>query len=137
MVHDLWALDRISEARDVARRVPGDVDYKFFMACSNHLLGSGSANVDKEARDVAAILATIPDPETRYVIGSEFVFCGQSSLAFPILKKAIEDHYCAYDALEKDPLLKLIQGTPELAELRTEAKQCRDNFLAQRDQIAH
>ena len=54
-----------------------------------------------------------------------------------MLKSAIEGKYCAYTALQKDPLLASLRSTPEYTQLLSAAKQCQDNFLAQRAQLPH
>ena len=60
-------------------------------------------------------------------------YCGQKDAALRLLKSAIEQNYCAYTALQNDPLLVKFRGTPEFSELLSTAKQCQNRFLAQRD----
>jgi hypothetical protein len=54
-----------------------------------------------------------------------------------VIKGAIAGHYCAYNDLQANAMLSNLRGTPEFAELLSAAKQCRDNFLAERSQAAH
>jgi hypothetical protein len=54
-----------------------------------------------------------------------------------LLKTAIDGRYCAYQGMQKDPMLASLRGTPEFTQLLTAAKQCQDSFLAERAQISH
>jgi len=51
-----------------------------------------------------------------------------------LLRSAIAQNYCAYSALQTDPLLVKLRGTPEFNELLAAAKACQNRFLAQRNQ---
>jgi hypothetical protein len=64
-------------------------------------------------------------------------FCGEKDVALRLLKSAIEGKYCAYAALQRDPLLTSLRGTPEFTQLLSAAKQCQDDFLAERTQGPH
>jgi len=72
------------------------------------------------------------DPELLYYQGSIMAFCGNKDLAVRLLRSAIEHNYCALSALDFDPLLVKLRGTPEFAELRVAANQCQQKFLAGR-----
>jgi eukaryotic-like serine/threonine-protein kinase len=73
------------------------------------------------------------DAEPRYLFGAMLSFCGQKEGALRLLRSAIRQNYCAYTALQSDPLLVNLRGTPEFRELLSEAKECQNNFLAERD----
>jgi serine/threonine protein kinase len=77
------------------------------------------------------------DAEPRYVFGAALSYCGQKDAAVRLLRSAIEHNYCAYTALQTDPLLVKLRGTPEFSELLSAAKACQNRFLAQRDQSPH
>jgi hypothetical protein len=49
-----------------------------------------------------------------------------------LLKKAVEQNYCAYTALQTDPLLVKLRGIPEFIELLSAAKECQSKFLGER-----
>lgn len=84
----------------------------------------------------AAALAGV-DAEPRYFVGALLSYCGQKDAAVRLLRSAIEQNYCAHIALQTDPLLVKLRGTPEFSELLSAAKQCQSRFLAQRDEILH
>src|SRR5262249_9585388 len=95
---------------------------------------------DPKATDEVRAKATVnkylsePDPEPRYVIAIDTLFCGHPDAALQLLRGAVEGHYCAYGGLQTDPLWAKLRGTPQFAEIVTAAKKCRDDFMAQRGQ---
>jgi hypothetical protein len=64
------------------------------------------------------------DPEAWYHLGSLMAYCGQKDAAVRLLRGAIQQNFCAYEALQTDPLLLKLRGTPELSELVSVAKRC-------------
>jgi len=77
----------------------------------------------------AAALAAI-DGEPRYQIGSLLAYCGKKDVGLRLLKSAIKQNYCAYGALQTDPLLVDMRGTSGFSELLSDARQCQDRILA-------
>ncbi len=77
------------------------------------------------------------DPEPRYSFGTVLSYCGQKDAAVRMLKSAIQQNYCAYTALQTDPLLVKLRGTPEFSQLLSAARDCQNKFLAQRNQSPH
>ncbi len=57
--------------------------------------------------------------------------CGRKDLALHLIKSAIDGRYCAYTALQKDPLMASLRGTQEFNQLLTAARECRSNFIAE------
>jgi hypothetical protein len=55
-------------------------------------------------------------------------------VALRLLKSAIEQNYCAYTALQTDPLLVKLRGTLSSADCCRQRNSARNRFLAQRDQ---
>jgi hypothetical protein len=51
-----------------------------------------------------------------------------------LLKSAVQQNYCAYTALQTDPLLVKLRGSPEFDDLLAAAKGCQNRFQAQRNQ---
>ncbi len=84
----------------------------------------------------AAVMAH-PDPEVRYADGTLLAYCGEKESALRVLKSAVEQNYCAYSALQLSPMLANLRATPEFISLLSAAKQCRDNFLAERTRGPH
>jgi TolB-like protein/predicted Ser/Thr protein kinase len=96
-----------------------------------------SAQCEKAAQTIEATALAGTDIEPLYSVGALLSYCGQKDAALRLLKKAIAQNYCAYTALQTDPLLVKLRGTPEFSELLSSAKQCQNRFLAERDQTAH
>jgi serine/threonine protein kinase/Tfp pilus assembly protein PilF len=92
-----------------------------------------ASRLDRTAQKIERAALAGVDAEPRYVFGTLLSYCGQKDAALRLLKSAIEHNYCAYTALQTDPLLVKLRGTPEFNGLLSAAKQCQNRFLAQRD----
>jgi TolB-like protein len=132
MRHDIRE-GKLNEAKDIAQKSNDNPDFQMMSAC---LENQPSTIVLPLVRDYSTQVLTDPDPEPRYLIAADFLFCGQKDLAMQMLKSSIAGHYCAYSGLQNDPMWAKLRGTPEFAELVSSAKQCRDNFLSERSQAA-
>ena len=98
---------------------------------------SQHSSLDRLAHDAETAMLATTDAEPRYLVGTLLAYCGQKDAALRLLKSAIEQNYCAYTALQTDPLLVKLRGTPEFSGLLSTAKQCQNRFLAQRNQSSH
>jgi hypothetical protein len=58
--------------------------------------------------------------------------CGDRESALQILRKGIEQNFCSYPAMERDPRFDPIRRTPEFAEIRKMGMACQERFLAHR-----
>jgi tetratricopeptide (TPR) repeat protein len=74
------------------------------------------------------------DPEPRYSQAISFNACLGNEFTGRLVKSAIAGGFCAYDYLQLDPLLTGFRQTSEYPPVLTQSKQCRDRFLAERDQ---
>lgn len=92
------------------------------------------AEVERIAKEVAPQVLANPDAENRYTAGPGFAYSGQKEIALQLLKSGVEGNYCGYTAMQNDPMLASLRGTPEFSEILAEAKKCRDDFLAKRSQ---
>ncbi len=73
------------------------------------------------------------DSEPKYQVASRLAFCGERALALELLRKAVEENYCGYPAMDREPLFDSIRKTPEFAEIRKLGIACQKRFLAHRD----
>jgi serine/threonine protein kinase/tetratricopeptide (TPR) repeat protein len=131
---------KLDEARAALKELPADDERtKFLEPCLARPSTSQPAfpESDHSFREFEALLEANPDAENRYLFATDMAYCGEKESAVRTLKSAIAGNYCAYEALQKDPLLAPIRGMPEYTQLLSEAKQCRDTFLAERNQAAH
>jgi serine/threonine protein kinase/TolB-like protein len=69
------------------------------------------------------------DCEANYFAAGHLAYCGRTRAALDMLKRAVDGNYCAYPAIEKDPLLASLRGEPEFAEIRNAARSCQEKFL--------
>ena len=125
---------QVAEARESAQKVfANDPVRGILIAC----LGQSSpAQLDKEVRASTPDYFADPDAENRYWDAALMTTCGKQDVAVRLLKSAIAGHYCAYTALQKDPLMATLRDTPEFSQLLSAAKECENNFLAERAQFS-
>jgi hypothetical protein len=130
---------KLSEARDALQKlVPEQPLTRFWTACLNRQSTTSSdPGSELVSSDVVAALESNPDPENRYLFAAEMAFCGEKATSLRLLKTAIDGRFCAYQAMQKDPLFASLRNTPEFTQLLSSAKQCQDSFLAERAQLAH
>ncbi len=96
-----------------------------------------ASQLDGAAQQVEAASIAEGDVEGWYIDGTMLSYCGRNDAALRLLKRAVAQNYCAYTALQTDPLLGKFRGTPEFSGLLSAAKECQSKFLAHRDQIPH
>jgi tetratricopeptide (TPR) repeat protein len=132
----LLSQGKLDDARESLKRMSSNVWYRreFLQAC---LDSRRTPQLKKIGQEMETAALGQPDAEPRYVLGTVLTFCGEEDAAVRVLKSAIEQNYCAYTALQTDPLLAKLRGTPEFSELLTAAKECQNRFLARRDQSPH
>lgn len=70
------------------------------------------------------------DSELKYYQGAVLASCGEKEIAYKFLAKAVDEKYCAYQALQADPLLSGMQADPEFRKILQAAEACQKNFLA-------
>jgi TolB-like protein/Tfp pilus assembly protein PilF len=120
---------RIAEVREIGRKAGTQVSSS-----------AARAFLENRPRDEVAVLvnAEIPalmsirDSEPKYFAASEFVHLGFPEVALRVLKRAVEQNYCSYPSMDRDPLFASIRGTPEFAEIRKIGRECQQRFVAHR-----
>ena len=122
---------KLPEARQSVQNTSESGFRELLQACREP---SKTHTLDKIAHEMEGAALAGADAEPRYFVGATLAYCGQNDAAFRLLKSAIERNYCAYTALQTDPLLVKLRGTPEFSGLLSDAKQCQNRFLAQRGQ---
>ncbi|HVI09393.1 MAG TPA: protein kinase [Candidatus Binatia bacterium] len=137
MVRALWRENKKAESRSLVLETRTDPDSGMFLSCIERSSGPPSAEENRDADNLEKHFTTYPDAETRYLLAGDLAFCGHKENALRIMKSAIEGKYCAYVGLQKDPILASLRGAPEFQELLSSARQCRDQVIAQRDQLSH
>jgi TolB-like protein len=121
---------KTSEAREAVTKMPAAGRYHRELL--EAALGLRPASeLDRMAQEDARSLAAGDDPEAAYEQGSVLALAGQKDAALHMIRMAIEQNYCAYSALENDPLLDRLRATPEFADLLKAARFCQEPVLAQ------
>jgi tetratricopeptide (TPR) repeat protein len=69
------------------------------------------------------------DPGLKYWLAGWDSLCDQPALALQELRRVIEQDYCAYPEMERDPLLTKLRARPEFAEIRSLGIACQRRFL--------
>jgi len=132
--------NKLAEARELGTKLPPDVGPNtFYKVCMsrNSLTEPPSAELNRASQEIEPHMMANPDPENRYLAATFLAACGQKDAALRLLKSAIDGKYCAYQALQKDPMLATIRSTSEYAQLLSTAKRCQENFQAEIAQLAH
>jgi serine/threonine protein kinase/tetratricopeptide (TPR) repeat protein len=120
---------KIAEARTVARGLGREIYSPAALACFEE-----RPLPEREALATAEVsgLLQIRDSEPKFQISTVLARCGLSDLALRLLRKAVEENFCAYPAIDTDPRFASIRNTPQFAEIRRLGMACRDRFLAHR-----
>jgi len=124
---------KLAQAKEIAGKLKVSQGFGLMAAC---LENPSAANAASILRETVAERVADRDPEPRYVVAADFLYCGQKDTAVQMLKSAIAGHYCAYTGLQNDSVWAKLRGTPEFGELVAAAKQCQADFLAERSQGA-
>lgn len=120
---------KLAEARDIVKGMTTNPRYHRDMleAC---LKLRPASELDRIAQAAEPTPGMDGDPEPLYFQGSVLAFCEQRDHAVLLLKAAIGHNYCAYSALQFDPLLKNIRKDQEFNALLSAAQDCQRRFLA-------
>jgi eukaryotic-like serine/threonine-protein kinase len=117
---------KLAQAKETAQKLNNQA----MLACLANPSSSSTASL---VHGMATAVLADPDPEVRYVVAGEVLFCGQKDLALGMLNSSVEHHFCAYTGLQNDFVWTKLRSTPEFGELLAAAKQCREDFMAERD----
>jgi serine/threonine protein kinase len=122
---------KVPEAQKMATYMGNASTYhrELMVACTQE---EKPADINRIVREAESSVVREPDPEAWYHLASLMAYCGQKDAAIRLLRGAIQQNYCAYEALQNDPLLFKLRGTPELRELESAGKRCQ-HVLVQRD----
>lgn len=92
-------------------------------------LGDGSSEeVAERAAAVEGERLGSRDPELKYHAATYLALCDERPGAFRLLEAAVDGGYCAYPALDLDPLWQRARDHATFLQLRERAIDCRDEF---------
>ncbi len=120
-----------AEARESVNNMPPGVAFgrDFLQVCLN---AAPDNRLDSAAKDYESAVRSEPDPERRYLAGVMLSYCGLQDPAARLIGSAVQKNYCAYTALQRDPLLSKLRESPQFGQLLASAKACQADFLAKR-----
>jgi len=113
----------VAEAREAARN-EGKASYyhrDLMQACT---APQRPADMARIVRDNESSVMIEPDAENWYHVAALMAACGQNEPALRLLKAAVQQNYCAYEALLDDPLLKDLRKDTAFNEVLTAASNC-------------
>ncbi|HEV2233280.1 MAG TPA: protein kinase [Terriglobia bacterium] len=68
------------------------------------------------------------DSEPKYLEAAVLAYCGQRDIALRLLRRAVDQNYCGYPAMDNDPLFANIRNTTEFAAIRSAGIECQKKF---------
>jgi hypothetical protein len=68
------------------------------------------------------------DGETKFLEAPLDAFAGQHDVALRLLRRAVEQKYCGYPAMDNDPLFASIRSAPQFAAIRSAGIDCQKKF---------
>lgn len=111
---------------NAARRVSPDRHIRRFVeAC---LEGRRGAELDEAAATFVAFWSGQRDPELAYGLAPLLEYCGRRKEALAFLENATDKGFCAWPALETDPIWVRLRSDPAFPRLRDDAVACHTRF---------
>ena len=117
----------VAEARNAAKSMGKASPYHrdLMEACT---AAQRPADLPRIVKEIEASYITDPDPEVWYHLGVLMAYCGQKDPALRLLKAAVQQNYCAHEALLDDPLLQGLRKETAFSEVLTAADKCQATF---------
>lgn len=109
--------------------------YEFVKLLHLYLNHATEAELSKAAAEIESDPRSSRDAEELYRNAEILSLCGQPEAALRELQKAIQGSYCAYPAMDNDPLLDEIRSRPEFANARQAGIECQQSFLVHRQKV--
>ncbi len=123
-LHALVSEGKTEEALRIARPdVPQWNSYDVLRACLAH-------RPRTEIEALASAVRASDDPETNYFSAAHLAYCGQHDAAVNLLEPVVQGSYCAYPAIETDPMLRSLRRTPAFPAIRAAATACQRRVLS-------
>ena len=128
MVSVLMREGRMKEAREAADKLTTNPTWmrEFLLGCLNKAPAEAVHSLAQRAQDD---LLWEQDSELKYYQGAVLAQCGEKKIAYSFLRKAVEQKYCAYQALQADPLLAGVQGDSDFQQIVKSAQDCQKKFM--------
>jgi eukaryotic-like serine/threonine-protein kinase len=117
------------EAQQAVQQMTANIMWlpQLLRACLNNAPKTEIHRLAEQARDQ---LLPEQDPELKYSQGTALSACGEKEISRAFLRSAVAANYCAYEALQQDPLLADQRGDPEFRQIIEAASDCQQKFEA-------
>jgi eukaryotic-like serine/threonine-protein kinase len=116
---------KIAEAREAVKRMPTTPRYHRDLLESCLQLRPAT-DLDRLAESAETNLPSDADPETWYIQGAIFAFCGKKQAALRLMESAVQQNYCSYSNLLSDPLLAKFRTETGFNNLLSAAGACQE-----------
>lgn len=68
------------------------------------------------------------DPETPYAIAPMLAYCGRNAEALSMLERSVDLGFCAFPAVDQDPVWEELRGDAGFQRIRAKAQACHESF---------
>jgi serine/threonine protein kinase len=96
------------------------------------LLTCAARRPEPEIAAMAAAVRPVADPETNYYSAAHLAYCGRRDEAVAMLRSVVQSRYCAYPAMDIEPMFAQLRSSAEGVDVRREAMACQNAFIAER-----
>lgn len=104
-------------------QLPQWASYDLLLACM-------SGKPRDQIEPLAARIRPLDDPEANYLAAAHLAYCGERTRSLALLRRAVDGNYCAYPAMQSDPLFSGMRSQPEFVALVAAGRACQERFLA-------
>jgi len=124
VLYNLRTNDRSAALRAV-RQAMDDPSRRLLEPC---LQGTGGAALDDAVTAFVQHWLGSGDPETPYGIAPMLVACDRPKEALRFVERAVDMGFCAWPALDLDPIWAKLHEDPDYQRIRVKAMACHDRF---------
>jgi hypothetical protein len=108
-----------------AQRAVDDETRRLMEPC---LQGARGAALDDAVAEFVAHWQKAADPETPYAVAPMLLHCGRPQEALRFLERSVDMTFCAYPAVDLDPIWAPVRDAPEFQRIRVKAQACFERF---------
>ena len=121
--------NKTAEAERAARQMTENPTWmrSFLLSCLDK---APAPEVHRLAQQAQENLLPEQDSELKYYQGALLAACGEKQIGLAFLRKAVEQKYCAREALEADPLLAGVRADSEFRNIVQQAAECQQKLAA-------
>ncbi len=92
------------------------------------LEGVQGAALDQPVAEFVRHWQQSEDPETPYAVAPMLVYCGRVPEGLRMLDRAVDLGFCAFPAVDQDPIWAKLRGDAEFQRIRAKAQACHERF---------